>query len=90
MPPTRHRVIDDSRSEASSVVTAQKERSLLGPASGSGILKGKKPALGTNGIHKASVQNAGVAAISISTVTAGPAEPDKDPSLPRVSDLPLI
>jgi hypothetical protein len=87
MPPARHRIIDDSRSEASSIVTTQKERSLLGPAAGSGIVKGKKPALGTNGIHKATVQNGGVAGTSTSTATAGPAEPEKDPSLPRVRDM---
>ncbi|OCT50925.1 hypothetical protein CLCR_08830 [Cladophialophora carrionii] len=85
MPPARARNVDDSRSETSSTITNQKEKSALGPTSGSGVSKGKKSAPG--GHNGASAGSK--AAVTGNGSTAAPAaappavEADKDPSLPR-------
>ncbi|ETI27378.1 hypothetical protein G647_09568 [Cladophialophora carrionii CBS 160.54] len=85
MPPARARNVDDSRSETSSTITNQKEKSALGPTSGSGVSKGKKSVPG--GHNGASVGSK--ATVTGNGSTAAPAaappavEADKDPSLPR-------
>ncbi|KIX02193.1 uncharacterized protein Z518_08132 [Rhinocladiella mackenziei CBS 650.93] len=81
MPPARSRNIDDSRSETSSTITNQKEKSLFGPASGSGVSKGRRvvsSALnGSSAGNKTSTN--GAAAPSASAVTDG----DQDLNLPQ-------
>ncbi|KIW86867.1 uncharacterized protein Z519_12488 [Cladophialophora bantiana CBS 173.52] len=84
MPPARGRNVDDSRSETSSTITNQKEKSTLGPASGSGVSKAKRFASGLNvpgAGNKAPVYGNGAAPPS---ATPAVTEGDKDPSLPRV------
>ncbi|EXJ53531.1 uncharacterized protein A1O5_13202 [Cladophialophora psammophila CBS 110553] len=84
MPPARGRNVDDSRSETSSTITNQKEKSTLGLASGSGVSKGKRFASGLNvptAGNKTPVYGNGAAPPS---ATPAVTEGDKDPSLPRV------
>ncbi|KIW80871.1 hypothetical protein Z517_03894 [Fonsecaea pedrosoi CBS 271.37] len=83
MPPARGRNVDDSRSETSSTITNLKDKSALGPTSGSGVSKGKRFASGLNVPNagsKAAMNGNGTAAAPAS---AAPAEEDKDPNLPR-------
>jgi len=83
MPPARPRNIDDSRSDASSTVTNQKEKSLLGATSGSGTSKGKRTASnlhGPGGSSKAATNGSAAAAGLTSTAAA---DTERDPSLPR-------
>ncbi|EHY58874.1 hypothetical protein ABEF95_005549 [Exophiala dermatitidis] len=78
MPPARPRNVDDSRSETSSTVTNQKDKSVLGPTSGSGVGKGKRLA---SNLHASTSANK-AAATSTAAGEEGPGE-KKDPSLPR-------
>ncbi|EXJ90218.1 hypothetical protein A1O1_03317 [Capronia coronata CBS 617.96] len=80
MPPARPRNIDDSRSEASSTVTNQKDKAALGPTSGSGVAKGKRLASNLN----TSTTATKAATNGIGSVAAAPTDVDhKDPNLPR-------
>ncbi len=82
MPPARQRNVDDSRSETSSTLTNQKDKSVLGPTSASGVSKGKRAAPpllnGSGGGNKAPVIDVTAPSDSATQPTA------KDPSLPRV------
>lgn len=73
MPPARARVLDDSRSEASSTMPNVKEKSLLSIATMAGVTKPKK----NSGQNSASAVKAGVAATAA----------DPDPNLPKVHSL---
>ncbi|EXJ57975.1 hypothetical protein A1O7_05398 [Cladophialophora yegresii CBS 114405] len=88
MPPARARNVDDSRSETSSTITNQKEKSALGPTSGSGVSKGKKSAPGghngTSAGSKAAVTGNGNGSAAATAAAPPAVEADKvDPSLPR-------
>ncbi|KIV84302.1 hypothetical protein PV11_00090 [Exophiala sideris] len=76
MPPARPRNLDDSRSDASSIVTNLKDKSLLGPTSGSGVSKNKRPAPNT------SAANGSTKAVLNGSAPAG-VEAERDPNLPR-------
>ncbi|KAI1628258.1 hypothetical protein EDD37DRAFT_301818 [Exophiala viscosa] len=76
MPPARPRNLDDSRSDASSIVTILKDKSLLGPTGASGVSKNKRSLLNTsapNGSTKAALNGSAPAAV----------EAERDPNLPR-------
>lgn len=82
MPPARPRNIDDSRSETSSTITNQKEKSTLPPTSVSGVLKGKRSQTSHNGPGGGGNKSAVAGPPAPSTTTAE--ETEKDANQPQV------
>lgn len=91
MAPPRARNLDDSRSETSSTITNQKDKSALGGISSVGVFKGKRSGPGQNatqGGTKTVVNGNTTAAAAAALLAAAPlavVNKDPDPSLPRVS-----
>ncbi|EXJ80640.1 hypothetical protein A1O3_06924 [Capronia epimyces CBS 606.96] len=76
MAPPRPRNVDDSRSEASSTVTNQKEKTALGPSGGSGVAKGRRFA---SNLNVSTTANKAPANATAAVVDAD----SKDRNLPR-------